>query len=116
MNRLTALLEFHQRYSRRFLFRLLLAPAFAFAENFAAHADLGDEHFLMVRASFRYDAICWWSMKQHLADFLKPRLVIMLAELFPTDIRQKITLHHGPRRIVTAVLINSAEQRFESAG
>src|SRR5262245_64678696 len=69
----------------------------------------------MIRSRFGNDPIAWRRAEKHLAYLLEPRLVVLLAEFFTGDVGVKEALHHSACGLVTAVFVDGAQERFESA-
>src|SRR5207244_10551829 len=92
-----ASVQLDQRVLGGFLLRLFLAASLAFAQDFAADGDLGDERLCMIRAYFRNHAIDGRLTKKHLTDLLQPGLVILLPERFLLYIGREIALDQMTR-------------------
>jgi hypothetical protein len=93
-------LKFFERAHRRFLFRLFFTCPFAPAEKSTAQRNLGDEAFRMVWALFGNDPVNRRFTKKPLADFLKARFEVPLAEGFLGEIGGKVALDDTERGTV----------------
>src|SRR5262245_2949138 len=104
----TALLQLLQRFLCGFLLGLLLALAFPLSEHLAANVDFGDKQFFVIRSGLGNNPVGWRHAKKHLTDFLKPRLVIVLAEFLSGHIPNEVAFHYAAGSLIAAVFIDSA--------